>query len=235
MSLAKSILALHDGIREVFVLEHRLGQYAVVEEATRNGVSLLSENLHKVRKHAQLIPVAILGAATQFTGEPNSLKLVGILYRNGGAIFTNLDEERLLTLSTSSESLYDVMQKVNDTLPELLERELGKGAVGVKSAAEAEALARSFLFDRLRGSILVDEISYRGTDNRWLIHGSNHPSRWASSKRFQVELDADNRSVMRFATTSPVRRDRIYFFFAELACLLAILLAVLVLQHSLWR
>jgi hypothetical protein len=234
-ALARSVLALHDGIWEVFVLEQRRGQYVVVEEAARNGVSLLSESLHEVRKHAQLIPVAILGAASQFTGEPNSLRLVGILYRSGGVIFTNLDEKRLLALSTSTEGLYGVMEKVSESLPELLERERGEAAVGVRSAVEAEALARSFLFDRLRGLILVDEISYRGTDHRWLIHGSHRPSRWGYSKRYQVELDGDDGSVKRFATTSPVRRHGIYFFLAELACLLAILLAVLVLQHSLWR
>ena len=76
-----------------------------------------------MRKHAQLIPVAILGGAGQFTGEPDSLKLVGILYQKGGVIFTHLDEKKLLALSTSPESLYSVMEKVNDTLPGILERE----------------------------------------------------------------------------------------------------------------
>jgi len=235
MALARSVLALHDDIREVFVLEHRPGQYAVVEEAMRNA-SILSESLHEVRKHAQLIPVAILGGAAQFTGDPSSLKLVGILYQSGGVIFTNLGEKELLALSTSPESLYSVMEKVNKTLPGLLERERGEGAIGVKSAVEAENIARSYLTSRMRGSILVDEVSYYEADQRWMVYGSYRPSRWVWSKRFQVELEADKGSVMRFTSTSPVRRYGFYFFFAGLASLLTILLAVLawLVQHGLW-
>jgi len=223
MVLARSVLALHEGIREVFVLEEGAGQYVVVEEATRGGLSLLSESLHEVRKHAHLIPALILGGAAQFTGDSNGLKLMGILYQNGGVIFTRLGEKKILALSTSPESLYSVMEKVNGSLPGLLERESGERAPVVKSAAEADDIARSYLASRLRGSIFVDDVSYRS-------------SRWAYSKRFQVELDADTGSVLRFASTSPAHRHWVLdLFLAELACLLAILLAVLVLQHSLWR
>ncbi|MGA2783791.1 MAG: hypothetical protein ABSF09_03730 [Candidatus Bathyarchaeia archaeon] len=236
MVLARSVLALHEGIREVFVLEEEAGEYVVVEEATRGGVSLLSESLHVVRKHAHLIPAVILGGAAQFTGDPSSLKLMGILYQKGGVIFTHLGEKKLLALSTSPESLYSVMEKVNGSLPGLLEWESGERAPVVKSAAEAEDIARSYLASRLRGSIFVDDISYCEADHRWMVCGSYRPSRWAYSKRFQVELDADTGSVKRFASTSPARRHAILdFFLAELACLLAILLAVFVLQHSLWR
>lgn len=236
MALARSILALHDGIREAFVLEERPGQYVVVDEATRDGASLLSESMHAVRKHAQLIPTVILGGAAQFTGEPDSLKLVGILYQKGGVIFTHLTEKKLLALSTTAESLYSVMKAVNDALPGLLEQEFGVRAGGVKSAAEAEDIARSYLVGRLRGSIFVDEISHRGADHRWMVHGSYRPSRWVYSKRFQVELEADNGSVIRFVSTSSVRRHEIYFFLAELTCLLAVALVLAwALQYSLWR
>src|SRR5208282_3060506 len=236
MVLARSVLALHEGIREVFVLEEGAGQYVVVEKATRGGLSLLSESLHEVRKHAHLIPALILGGATQFTDDPNSLKLMGILYQNGGVIFTRLSEKKLLALSTSTESLYSVMEKVNGSLPGLLEQESGERAPVVKSAAEADDIARSYLASRLRGSIFVDEISYREADHGWMVWGSYRPSRWAYSKRFQVELDADTGLVKRFASTSPARRHWVLdFFLVEVACLLAVLLAVLVLQHSLWR
>jgi hypothetical protein len=236
MVLARSVLALHEGIREVFVLEEGAGQYVVVEEATRGGLSLLSESLHEVRKHAHLIPALILGGAAQFTGDSNGLKLMGILYQNGGVIFTRLGEKKILALSTSPESLYSVMEKVNGSLPGLLERESGERAPVVKSAAEADDIARSYLASRLRGSIFVDDVSYREADHQWRVWGSYRSSRWAYSKRFQVELDADTGSVLRFASTSPAHRHWVLdLFLAELACLLAILLAVLVLQHSLWR
>jgi hypothetical protein len=235
MRLAKDAFALHDGILEVFVLERRPGQYAVVEEATRS-TALLSVTFHEVRKHVQMVPAVILGGAGQFTGEPDSLKLVGILYQKCGVIFTHLDEKKLLVLSTSPECLYNVMEKVNDALPRLLEHVHGEGALSIKSLAEAESIAHSFLISRIHGSVLVDEISYRGTDHRWIIHGWYRPSRRIYSKRFQVEMDAHNGSVMRFATTSSVRRHGVYFF-AELACLLAVLLAVLawLLQYNLHR
>jgi hypothetical protein len=237
MSLARSVLAVHDGIREVFVLEERPGQYVVVDEAKRDGgVSLLLESMHDVRRHAYLIPAAILGAAAQFTGEPNSLRLVGILYGKGGVILTRLNETKLLALSTTPEHLYSVMEKLHGALPALLERELGGKAGGVKSAAEAESLVRSYLAGKVLGSTFVDEVSHRGADHRWLVHGSCRPSRWAYSKRFQVELDADNGSIMRFATTPAVRGRGIYFFLAEFTCLLATALALAwLLQHTLWR
>jgi hypothetical protein len=237
LALARSVLAVHDGVREVFVLEERPGQYVVVDEAKRDGgVSLLLESMHDVRRHAYLIPAAILGAAAQFTGQPNSLKLVGILYGNGGVILTRLNETKLLALSTTPESLYGVMEKLHGALPGLLERELGGKAGGVKSAAEAESIVRSYLAGKMLGSTFVDEVSYREADHRWVVHGSYRPSRWAYSKRFQVELDADNGAVMRFAATPSARRRGIYFFLAELACLLAVALALAwLLQHALWR
>src|SRR5208283_4527132 len=234
MVLARRVLALHEGIREVFVLEEGAGQYVVVEKATRGGLSLLSECLHEVRKHAHLIPALILGGADQFTGDPNGLKLMGILYQKGGVIFTHLGEKKLLALSTSTESLYSVMEKVNGSLPGLLEHESGERAPVVKSAAEADDIARSYLAPRVRGSIVVDDVSYREADQRWMVWGSYRPSRWAYSQRFQVELDADTGSVLRFASTSPAHRHWFLdFFLTELACLLAVLLVVLVLQHSL--
>jgi hypothetical protein len=234
MTLARRVLALHEGIREVFVLEERSGEYAVVDEATRNGVSLLSESMHETRKHAPLVPALILGAAAQLTG--NSLKLIGILYREGGVVFTHIDEKRLVALSSAPENLYKVMEAVNDTLPGLLEREFAERAGGVESAAEAEDIARSFFVGRLRGSILVDEVYYRAADHRWMVHGSHRSSRWVFSKRFQVELDADNRSVMRFASTSPVRRHKIFFLLAELACVTAAALVVVwMIQYIRWR
>jgi hypothetical protein len=236
MALARSVLALHDGIREAFVLEEKSGQYVVVDEATRDGGSLLSESLNEVRKHAPLVPAVILGGAAQFAGDPDSLKLVGILYRNGGVIFTHLDEKKLLALSTSPENLSSVMESVNQNLPGLLEREVGEKAGGVKSAAEAEDIARSYLVGRLRVSICVDEVSYRGADHRWMVQGSYRPSRWVYSKRFQVELGADNGSVMRFASTSTVRRHKIYFFLAEFTCLMsAALVLAWMLRYILWR
>jgi len=236
MGLARIVLALHDGIREVFVLEEKPGQYVVVDKANRvEGTSVLSETIYGVRKHAQMVPAVILGGAAQFTGEPDSLRLVGILYEKWGVIFVNLDEQRILVASTSPEALYSSMEAFERGLPELLERESHEAAGGVGSAVEAEEIARSYLARRFHGSISVDEISHRTSDRRWSIQGSYSSSRWGFSKRFHIELDANKGVVVQYSSSPPSRRHGMYFFFVEMACLLAILLAALALQHSLWR
>jgi hypothetical protein len=236
MSLARSVLALHDGIREVFILEAKPGQYAVVDSAIGDGgASILSESIHGTRKHAQLVPAVILGGAAQFAGDPESLQLVAISYRKSGVILANLTEQRFLAISTSPEALYGAMVEVEKGLPRLVELETHEKTGSVNSATEAESIARSYLVERLHAPIFVDEVSYHRVEHRWKILGSYRSSRWTFSKRFQVELNADNGVVMRYFFTSRDRRYGFYLFFVEMACLLAILLTVIVLQRSLWH
>lgn len=167
-----------------------------------------------------MAPSIILGAATQFGGESEAFKLAGMLYDKEGVLFSYLNENRLLAVSTSTESFYTVMQVVDDFLQRLKEQQaLLKKDVSVRSAAVAEDIARFFLQGKLGASpfVFIDDVSYREANHRWEIRGSYRSSRWISSKRFQVEIDAEQGSVMRFSSASSVSK----LFYAEIASLLA--------------
>ena len=205
MKLAEDVLALHDGIREVLILEDRAGQFVVTEEAARNDTSLLSDGMNNASRDAPLAPTIILGAASQFGGEPGALRIVGMLYRKGGIMFSHLDENRVLAISTSPESFSDVVEVVNKSLTRLREEFESRGKAGaVRSAAVAEDIARFFLEGKVRGPayVSINDVSYRGINHRWEVHGSYRSSRSIMSKRFQVEVDAENGSVMRFSSST---------------------------------
>jgi len=70
MSLADHVLALHNGINEVFILEDRGGDHVVMAEAARNGLTLLADSMDRAAKHGFLAPMIILGAASQCMGSP---------------------------------------------------------------------------------------------------------------------------------------------------------------------
>jgi hypothetical protein len=50
--------------------------------------------------------------------------------------------------------------------------------------------------------ILVNEVSYRNVDQRWEVHGSYKSRIWGLSKRFQVDVDANDGFVKRFTYSS---------------------------------
>jgi hypothetical protein len=220
LKLADDVLALHDGIREVLILEERSGQRVIVEEAARNGTSqLLSTRLEEVSGSVPLAPNIILGAAEQFGGEPGALKLVGMLYKKNGMILCSLTESRLLAVSTTPESFHSVMEVMNKSLPRLKEESslrLKEGAV--RSAAVAEDIARFFLEGKIHGPVFVsiDDVANRGINRRWEVQGSFRSPRSITSKRFQIEIDGENGSVMRFSSTSSIAK----LFLVELAALI---------------
>jgi hypothetical protein len=126
----------------------------------------------------------------------------------------------VLAISTSPESFSDVIQVVNKSLSRLREEIESRGKAGaVRSAAVAEDIARFFLEGKVRGSayVSIDDVSYRGINHRWEVHGSYRSSRSIVSKRFQVEVDAENGSVMRFSSSTSVSP----LVYVELASLVA--------------
>lgn len=237
VKLADDVLALHDGIREVLILEERAGQHVIIEEAVRDSVSqdLLGGRLVEVHGGVSLAPNIILGAAEQFGGDPGGLKLVGILYKRNGVILCNLSETRLLAISTSPDSFHSVMVIVNKSLPRLIEEagvRLKEGAV--RSAAVAEDIARFFLEGKIHGplSVSVDDVTHRGINHRWEVHGSYRSPSSITSKRFQIEIDAENGSVMRFSSTS----SKFALLVLELAALVgAAALLFWVLTVNFWK
>jgi hypothetical protein len=206
LRLAEEVLALHDGIREVFILEERGGRFLVTDEAARGDTKMLSSKIDLVGLNAPLAPAVILGAATQFGGEPAPPSVIGILYNKGGIVFSQLEENRLLAVSTSPAGLYNVMETLNGALPGLIgEHAFGAKAESVvKSAADAENIARYYVAGRTGGSahIVVDGVSYQGANRRWEVKGAYRAIGGIRSKHFQLEVDGDDGSVMKFASSN---------------------------------
>jgi hypothetical protein len=224
VKLTDEVLALHDGIRQVLILEDRNGEFVVTEKATKYEISKSPYDLEEATENAKLAPALILGAAGQFQRIPGSLKLVGILYRNEGRMLTYLDEGRLLEIHTEPSSLYDAMRMVNETLPNLIKehgiRTKGQGAI--KSAAEAENIARTFIARTKRSTrVLINAISFRATDSRWEVKGYYSSTRLSRSKDFQLEMAAEDGTIVSFLSSSPRLQD--ILFAVELFALIAAL------------
>jgi hypothetical protein len=198
--LAEYLLTIHDGISEVFILEEKAGENVVIDEAIRKGPTLFADQVGRGRRFASLAPLLILGSAGQMNeaGEP---KLTGILYDRVGAIFAPLSGKRILAISTSPESFYDAIQLVDKALPEILQEQrlAPSESVAVKSAPEAEDVARHFLASKLPYAIvLVHEISYRRPDQLWDVKGSYRLPEWKFLEPFRVEIDAQTGDTMGF-------------------------------------
>jgi len=113
MRLADQILALHSEIHEVSIIEERVGHYAIVDEASRKGVTFLADITHSERTQGLLAPMILLGAATQFGGRES--RLIGIEYENAALVIAPLTDKKLVLLSTRLESAPDVMRTISQT------------------------------------------------------------------------------------------------------------------------
>jgi hypothetical protein len=234
LALADYILALHNDIHEVLILEERAGEYVVIGEASRKGLTLLADNLNIASKQRLLAPTIMLGIASQLGGQQS--KLVGIEYERAGLVFAPLNENKLLALSTIAESLRDVSQTISAALPQLKQRlhEIPAAVGGVMSAVEAEGSVRYFLterFPRESSRIIVERVSHRSVDQRWEVHGSFRSGIWSSRKRFLVEVDAQDGTIKGFAYSSTSS----LFVLAAIGCIVAAGLLALMLFAGLWK
>jgi len=198
--LAEYLLTIHDGISEVFILEEKTGEIVVIDEAVRKGPILFADQVGKGRQFASLTPLMILGSAGQMN-EGREPILAGILYDRAGAIFAPLSGKRIFAISTSPDSFYDAMQSIAKALPEILQEQrlAPSESVAVKSAPEAEDVARHFLANRLPYAVvLVHEISCRRTDQLWDIKGSYRLPDWKFLKTFRVEIGTQTGEIMGF-------------------------------------
>lgn len=202
--LADHILTLHKDIHEVFILEEREGSNVVIGGASRKGLTLLADRINLSSDQGVLAPLIIFGSATQFGGQETSL--VGIEYEKAGLVLVQFNENRVLALSTSPESLPDVMDATRAALPQLKDaaHEISVSVGTVTSATEAEKSARHFLGARFPGGtagILVNNVSYRSLDQRWEVQGKYRPRALGLSGRFTVEVDANDGYVKKFTHT----------------------------------
>jgi hypothetical protein len=206
LALADHVLALHKDIDEVLVLEDKGGEYVVVGEASREGVTFLADNVNIASKQRLLAPMIILGSANQLGGQQS--KLLGIEYETASLLFVPLDEDKLLALSTKSESIQDVWQAIRSALPELQQRshEVPVAVGAITSTLQAEARARYFIterFPRESSRIVVGEVSFREADQQWQVYGSFRARFWSISRKFLVEIDARDGLVKRFVIVPP--------------------------------
>ena len=218
LKLAESILALHQDILEVYIIEERDGQNVVTDEASKSGASLLAEGMNQMGTNAPLSPSIILGAAGQILQGSKPTKLVGILYAGGGVVMSPIDETTLFVASTTPSSLFDVMSRLADSLPRITQ---GRGTVNaVNSASEAEDRAITFFAkppQQSYSSIHIDEVAYQNTEQIWSIRG------WLQTRirrrRFQISVAARDGAIMKFSSTSSISLD--YLLFLETACIVA--------------
>lgn len=203
--LTDEILVLHPGILKVFTLEERDGKLVVIEEAVKGGNEKVAFEIDESLKSGTLTPLVILGAATEFNKNSSALKLVGFLYANGGVIFAQIREDRVLAVCTEASRFHETMQTLNGALPSLI-REFAAPPLSVgyvKSAEGAEEIARTYVA-RASGSsqVLIDRVTLNQLSRMWEIRGSHRPSSLARSKKFQVQLDAETGAVIGFSSTS---------------------------------
>ena len=232
MGLAEQILALHRDIHEVSIIEERLGNYTLVDEASRDEVTLLEDRITMASRQGLLAPMILLGTATQFGGQQS--KLIGIEYENAGLVLASLTDNKLLLLSTKLGSLNDAMHTISTALPRLEQfaQQTPKAIGKISSAAQAENCTRSFLNEKFphgsSSSAQIHEISYKENDNRWEVQGSHRPRIWSVPRKFKVELDAHDGFVKAFTYSYIYTSSSSLLMFVELACILgAALLAFL--------
>lgn len=221
LRLTEQVLALHEGIREVFILKDRDGLFVVAEEATRDTGGILSSRINEA--DGRLTPALILGAAAQMSKIPGSMRLVGIVYENVGIMLAYFGEDKLLAISAEPSIFFNAMQTVNDALPGLIrELQIGRKTIGaVKSVVDAGEIARTYVARTTRSSrVFVNEITYRAANHTWEVQGSYRSSRMTPSKAFQLEVDGEEGAIVSFGSSS--RSSAILFAF-ELAAFLAAL------------
>jgi hypothetical protein len=218
VKLAESILALHQEILEVYVIEERDGQSVVTDEASKSGASLLADGMNQMGRNAPLSPSIILGAAGQILQGSSPTKLVGVLYGGGGVIMSPIDEGKLFIASTTPSGLFDVMRKISESLPRIAQGFRGT-ANAVNSASEAEDRAIAFLTRRpplqSYSRVSVDEVAYLSADQLWSISGSLQSR--IRKRSFHMDVAARDGSILSFSSATSMALN--YLLLLEAACI----------------
>ncbi|HUK29426.1 MAG TPA: hypothetical protein VLV31_13460 [Candidatus Acidoferrales bacterium] len=199
MGLANDVLALHESILEVIIVEERSGEHVVVDHTTRNNSR---PPLSFGSKQDQLVlPELILGVATQFRRGFLPPKIVAASYGDLGVLFCHLTEKQALVIATQREELSKVMELMEEYLQSFTESER-TGSDLVHSAIEAEEVARHYLATRAsgRGRFSVENVSRNNPDDHWMVTGSLRAGEWRGARKCSGEIDARTGSIMKFAT-----------------------------------
>jgi hypothetical protein len=208
MGLAGEVLALHEAVRQVMVIENRAGELHVADQAARNGPDLPNA-LNEHERDAMLVaPTIILGAASQMGNVQRSgeLRIVGMLYERLGMVCVPLSHDSYLMAATSKESFHEFMNSLQQTLPSLLQNQFFKSdLLAINSAIDADQAVRSFFATAKLcepNSIHMEDAILNASRQSWQVSGSYRPFHAIRSKRYYVELDAKTGAVTKFQVRS---------------------------------
>jgi len=203
VGLAGEVLALHDAIRDVLVVENRAGDMHVIDQAERIAPSF-EESLEGAGKDSIVAPTLILGAASHVgkVWRSGELSLIGMLYDQLGILCAPVDENTYLMATTSSQSLLEVSKTVHEALPSLIRKRFpAPSPLAVGSASDADQAVRSF-FGNTRLSepnqVHMDQAILNSADHSWQVSGSYRPTHALRSKHYRIELDAKTGAVTKF-------------------------------------
>ena len=206
MGLADTVLALHDTIREVIIVENRAGELRVVDQAARNGHSLLDAANDRDREAFVVAPTMILGAASQVgkIQKAGELRLVGMLYGELGVLCVGIDDDSYLMVTTSNESLAEAMSTLQRELPNLMRKpNFSSEKLAINSAIEADQAVRSFFVTTRMcepNHVQMVDATLNVTEHSWQVSGSFRPTHAVRTKRYRIELDAKTGAVTKFQT-----------------------------------
>ena len=206
LGLAEEVLALHDAIREVTIVENRAGELHVTDRAGRNDRPLFDAENERERDVVVVAPTMILGAASQIGNiqKAGELRLVGMLYKERGALFAPINEDSYLMVTTSNEALPDVMQTLQRQLPNLTRKtNFSSEKLAINSAIEADQAVRAFFANTRMcdpNHVQMDDAVLNTSEHSWQISGSFRPAHGVRTKRYRIELDARTGAVTKFQT-----------------------------------
>lgn len=207
MGLAEEVLALHDAIQDVLIVENQAGEMHVLERAGRQDTPF-PEIIDGPGKDSIIAPAMILGAASQVGKVRGSgqLRLVGMLYAQLGALFVPIEEDSYLMVTTSNENLLDVMKALQDALPKIrLNRYSASEDLVIESALQVDQAVRSFFANtRLSepNQVHMDHANLNNNGLSWQVAGSYRPAHAIRSKRYRIELDARTGAITKFEATA---------------------------------
>lgn len=202
--MANEVLALHQAIREVTVVENRAGELQVTERATKDSDFSLEAVNEREKEIIAAAPTMVLGAASQVGNleKAGRLRLVGLLYEERGSLCVPINEESYLMVTTETEGFLEVMKTLQDSLLRLMQkRNVVSEPRGVTSAIEADQAIRSFFAATKLSeptSVRLENATFDATKQFWQISGTYRPPHAVRTKRYHIELDARTGAITKF-------------------------------------
>jgi hypothetical protein len=204
MGLAEEVLALHDAIREVMIIENQAGELRVIDQVGKDNHSILDAVSEHEKDTAIVAPTMILGAASRLGNVQKSgeLRLVGLLYEQQGALCVPINADSYLLVTTANESFLEVMNALQRFLPSLTrQRFYTSEPLAINSAIDADQAVRTFFANTKlceANSVHMEDAILNSNARRWQVSGSYRPTHAVRAKRYYIELDAKTGAVTKF-------------------------------------